>query len=498
MAITPFYTSDDLIEAVKRKISMPISQITFTPDNILEFANEEMAISQVPSVLLYHEEYFVYPVVVPLQNNVSKYPIPDRAIGMRLRDIMYQDVSNPPNLYELARIDASDKAFFQGNIGSANLLNKFYLENNSVCLVPQNISGVAVGSLVFYIFLRPNQLVQNSRAAILASREDAIQLIPQNFLANGTFVQVDPTNTITIPNHGLTDGNRVRFYTTDILPAGIKDGNLYYIINATTNTFQISISLAGPVTTFTTVGTGVHTVTRQKILTNTFLPSAVDFTVNTITLIDHDYEDNDAVLFTTTDELPSPLVKNTIYYIVNSTDDTIQLSNSIGGIPINITLIGTGQHTITSDITVLNFTTDIPANITAGSLVDFLQTNTGHRTYSYDVVVPINGVSGTSLLFPRSGIPSDFIDGDYICSANECIIPQIPSDLHNGLAERTCARILAALGDQNGLAASQAKIQEIDQRQGTLMDNRVEGAPRKVNARHSLLRFGKIGRSRRL
>jgi len=46
--------------------------------------------------------------------------------------------------------------------------------------------------------------------------------------------------------------------------------------------------------------------------------------------------------------------------------------------------------------------------------------------------------------------------------SNQCIIPQIPPELHSGLAERTAARILASLGDMSGLQASNAKIQELE------------------------------------
>ena len=172
--------------------------------------------------------------------------------------------------------------------------------------------------------------------------------------------------------------------------------------------------------------------------------------------------------------------------------------------------------------------TDQETNVTSplyvnNTVIDFLQTNPGHQTYVYDVVIPINGITGTSIYFNQSQllVPTGTVNnaggpnssgvystiqyilaplkvGDYICLQNESIIPQIPPDLHNGLAERTAARILAAMGDQAGLQASTAKIAEIEQRQGNLMNNRVEGTPQKVTNRHSLLRYGKQGSFRRI
>lgn len=495
MAFKPFYTSNDLIEAVKRKIAFPVSQETFSEDDILRFANEEMFIAQVPSVLMYHQEYFVFPVEVPLLADTSRYQIPDRAIGLRMRDVMYKDTQG--NLYEMTRVDAADKSYFQRNVGANTAIHKFYIEGNSIVLLPQIVGGVE-GSLVFFVYLRPNQLVQNSRAATLESISVASDNIKKNFQSNSSFVQVSPTNTITINSHGFTNGNKVIFSSTGVVPGGLVAGNLYYVVNKTTNTFQVSTSIGGSAVSLTDVGTGQHTVTRKKYLISSFNPESVDFVTDEITIDAHDFADGDRILLTTTDILPTPLVENQFYYIVGSTTNTVQLATSVGGSPIDITFTGSGLHYISSDITVLSFDSDVPSNITDGSLIDFLQTNTGHRTYSYDVLIPIGGVSGNTISFATDVIPDNFIIGDYVCLANECIIPQIPSDLHNGLAERTCARILASIGDQQGLQTVNQKIAEIEQRQGTLLDNRAEGSPQKITARHSLLRYGRFFGRRRV
>ena len=83
----PYFDSDELIKFVKQSISFPINQNTFTEDDILRFANAEMKSSMVPSVLQYHEEYFVYRIDVPLISGRKKYAIPDRAIGQKFRDV---------------------------------------------------------------------------------------------------------------------------------------------------------------------------------------------------------------------------------------------------------------------------------------------------------------------------------------------------------------------------------------------------------------------------
>jgi hypothetical protein len=136
MAFVPWLTSNALIESIKRKISFPVSQNTFSNTDLLAFANEEMMISQVPSVMIYHEEYFVIGVKVPLRDNVSRYPIPDRAIGMKMRDLFYEDTATPGNLTEMTRISSEDKAYWQANIGGMSLLLDFILKAMMLFCLP--------------------------------------------------------------------------------------------------------------------------------------------------------------------------------------------------------------------------------------------------------------------------------------------------------------------------------------------------------------------------
>jgi hypothetical protein len=156
MGIRPWYTSRELIEAVQRKIAIPLNQRTFSEDDILAFANEELMISQIPDIMMYHEEYFVYSEDVALVPNQERYPIPERAMGMKLRDIYYVDTNG--NLFEMTRINPDDKAYWQRESSVINLMQKYYLENNDVVLAPFNISQ-PTGFLRFTYFMRPNQLV---------------------------------------------------------------------------------------------------------------------------------------------------------------------------------------------------------------------------------------------------------------------------------------------------------------------------------------------------
>lgn len=393
MSKKPYYTSTELIEAIKRKIAVPNVQVSFTEQEFLDFANEEMFLSQIPSILQFHEEYLVYVQTVPLENGVSRYDLPDRAIGMKLRDLFYQDVQG--NLYPMANIGLGNADLYSHN-GGANTPRNFYIEADEIVLVP-TITGSVTGNLVEKYYLRPNSLVLNERAAICNSFVKLITV---------TNLSVFSGDTLTVDNTVLTAGTDFTIGTTSTATAT-------NIANALSANFTATAS------------SGVVSV---------------------------NFEDLDITFSTTSAGL--------------------SISSSTG---------------IQCD--------SIPTHFAAGMLIDFLQTKGGHKTYSFDIEIPNGGVTSDAIYFDHDDIPAKFVIGDYICEQHECIIPQIPSDLHNLLAERACSRVLEALGDVQGVTTTNTRIADLEQRQSVLIDNRVEGAPRKVVNRNSFLKSGK--RSRR-
>lgn len=402
MAAKPWLTTEGLINAVKRKISLPIEQATFSLNDVISFLNEEMQISQVPSIMEFSEEYFVYKIRVPLERDVTRYDIPDRAIGMKVRDIFVEDENG--NMGETARISPDDKAYWQSSSVNYTQNYLYYVEGNQIVFSPKTQTGT--GYIVFYIYLRPNQLVLDSRAAIA-----------QNFVKRITFgVNPSPGDTITI---------------NDVVYTAVASG-------AVSGEFNIG---------------GSATATASNFAASVLSPLSAS---SSGAVVQVSYRNNS--------------------YEFSSSNSNIVVDSSTG---INFDLLST-EWTDPD-------TLQTEALFGEGVLIDFLQTKPGHRTYQYDV--EIESIEGNIAFF--SSVPEKFVVGDYICLANECIIPQIPPDLHNGLAERAGARILAAIGDQQGLQTSMAKINEIDVRQGTLLNNRVTGGPMKISGRHSMLRKGR-------
>lgn len=407
-AKTPWMTSRDLVNSVKRKISVPISQNTFSEQDILDFASEELLLAQVPAIMTYHEEYFVQAIKVPLEPHKTRYQIPDRAIALKLRDVAYLDSSN--NLFEMTRVNADDKSYWQRSFGFNGISYRFYIEGNDLVMTP-NPGEFSDGFLVFYVFFRPNHLVDNSRACTIQNFQKEVVM---SSVVAGDNLRINNTNFEAVASSPT--GTQFLVGGTDSDTAS----NLVSVLN--TNGFDATSSTATVVISYTDISTTFTTLT----------------------------------------------------------DSTILISANTG---INCDQIPT---------TYTDPTTGLVSDLYQdGELIDILQTRPGHKTRKWDVQIPANGISGTVFILDPEDIPSDLVVGDYICLSNECIIPQIPTDLHSGLAERTCARILASLGDQQGLNNSLGKLQEITMGESRLLNDRVDGSPQKVLARHSLVRYNK-------
>lgn len=134
----------------------------------------------------------------------------------------------------------------------------------------------------------------------------------------------------------------------------------------------------------------------------------------------------------------------------------------------------------------------IPTNLSAGSQIDFIQASGNFKTLDFD----INIVSASSMIIniAPSDIPTNLSVGDYLCSAGETVIPQIPSELHVMLAQAVACRVLEAIGDTQGLQNASAKLDDMQNKLMNIIDNRVEAPGRKIVNPNSFIRNNKYNR----
>lgn len=311
-----YMTSTTLIASIKRRAMLPSNQATFQPADFLAFADEEMNLGLVPSVMKAHEDYFLYTQVVELQPNTTRYAIPYRAIGNKLREVAYQDGNG--NVFEMTRIGIGDLPYY--NQATSERAYAFYIENNEVVLTPSSFAPAPNTFIRLTYYIRPNSLVPLDQVAVITS--------------------------------------------------------------------------------------------------------------------------------------------------VDRTTGVVQLSN-------------------------------LPSAFSVNMLLDLIKVQSPNKTLNFDITpMSINSTSKT-ITFELADIPANLAPGDHVCLAQECAVPQIPSDLHVVLAHRVAARCLEALGDTEGLATANQKLGELEAQMEILIDNRVDDAPRKVFNRHSTLRGGLSTKRRR-
>jgi len=71
--------------------------------------------------------------------------------------------------------------------------------------------------------------------------------------------------TLTSPDHGLNNDESVTVKTTGTLPAGLSLSKEYFIVNATENTLQLSLTKGGAAIVTTSAGTGMHELLSGRV-----------------------------------------------------------------------------------------------------------------------------------------------------------------------------------------------------------------------------------------
>lgn len=134
----------------------------------------------------------------------------------------------------------------------------------------------------------------------------------------------------------------------------------------------------------------------------------------------------------------------------------------------------------------------VPSNITTGSLIDLMETLPNHRTLAYDIVAINVDNALNRVTIDLDDLPDNLVVGDYIASAGECKIPQIPSELHSVLVKAVVLRVVEAQGDMDALKLAEVALEKSLNKTLGIIDSRTEGNPQKINNMNSLLKVNAL------
>jgi hypothetical protein len=109
---------------------------------------------------------------------------------------------------------------------------------------------------------------------------DAVRIDYYTERAYGEVTASATADTLTWVNHPFSDGDRVRLFTDSVLPGGLVNTTLYWVVNSTDDTFQVSATEGGSAIDITDAGTGDHFAAKQiETQTTTFTTDGTDGSV---------------------------------------------------------------------------------------------------------------------------------------------------------------------------------------------------------------------------
>lgn len=134
----------------------------------------------------------------------------------------------------------------------------------------------------------------------------------------------------------------------------------------------------------------------------------------------------------------------------------------------------------------------LPSNIALNTNVDLISAVPGYvTTYSDISVTNVNGLiltlSGFSVSMPITGVSV----GDYVTTATETVLVQMPDEVQDVLTQATAVRVLHALGTPEMITESQKLLERKMAAARDLLDPRVESSREKCVNRNGLARRGR-------
>lgn len=154
----PQYSVEELIANIKRRCSVPTSQLTYTLEDFTLLANDELQDEVVPLIMSTREEMFVDYVDISSPAD-GVIPFPPETAGNKVRSICYVQQASPLVLVNLPRIDLDVVA----GVGFSNwaTLAGFYIQGNDFVLYPNNVVPTNTQIRV-YFYLRTLVLAEPS------------------------------------------------------------------------------------------------------------------------------------------------------------------------------------------------------------------------------------------------------------------------------------------------------------------------------------------------
>lgn len=187
------YTTAGLIADIKRRASIPTNQPLFEEDDFIQLANDELDSMLVPLILSVNEEHYVVHEDMEIQNNVSEYVLPGKAVANRLRAVglIPQNQTYP---IEIPRLTIAQ---LTSGYWSGLTQGGFYLESNNLHLFPTPVN--TGNTLRLFYYSRPLPMCSTTLCAQITGINVPLGIVtvasvPGNLVADGGCTVVQGSN----------------------------------------------------------------------------------------------------------------------------------------------------------------------------------------------------------------------------------------------------------------------------------------------------------------
>lgn len=230
------YIVDSLLPMLRLLPLMPSVQALFSNTDLINIMNFEMDSKIMPMIDNQAEEYGIYVADLPYSNSTTRYAIPSRALGGKLRSVSFVDPNG--NEVRIPRLRVED---IMSNVNATGLainpaLWGFYFENNKIVTYLSSVNGgsSAFPTLRMRYIRQPSTLVMSTacgQITVIAGNVITMSNVPTTFTTSVTydlisnspqmFVSYGDDLTIT----AVTTGTNGTITLTNAPPSGLQVGD---------------------------------------------------------------------------------------------------------------------------------------------------------------------------------------------------------------------------------------------------------------------------------
>jgi hypothetical protein len=185
-------TTDDLLTDVRARVVAPSANGLLSSTEILALADQEMRTELAAILIGIRSEYWLANYTTSITSGTASYRMPDRALGMALRDVTVYDSNGRE--YDCVNIPADQRYLWtRGQTWAPTGPFAFTLDNGAVVLLPTPSSSGWTLRMRYYA--SPSRLVATSEAMAIETPLDADTLrvtepVVSKITTSGAYVDV--------------------------------------------------------------------------------------------------------------------------------------------------------------------------------------------------------------------------------------------------------------------------------------------------------------------